>query len=144
MSDDAIPAATLVVWRDTDRGPEILVVDRSAGMAFAAWAIVFPGGRIDPADRAQAEALGRLDDAAKVTAVRETIEETGVVAGIRGPIDPVLGLQLQSALHDGADAPGFCEPKSRSGFELYGHSNRGGVFHHQRQSDRERRRVERC
>ena len=103
MSDDAIPAATLVVWRDTDRGPEILVVERSAGMAFAAGAIVFPGGRIDPADRAQAEALGRLDDAAKVTAVRETIEETGVVAGIRGPIDPVLGLQLQSALHDGDD-----------------------------------------
>ena len=39
MSDDAIPAATLVLWRDTPGGPEILVVQRSARMAFAAGAI---------------------------------------------------------------------------------------------------------
>ena len=103
MNDDAIPAATLVVWRDTDRGPEILVVERSAGMAFAAGAIVFPGGRVDPADRRQAAALGHPEDAAKVTAIRETIEETGVAAGISGPIDPATSLQLQAALHHGAD-----------------------------------------
>jgi 8-oxo-dGTP pyrophosphatase MutT (NUDIX family) len=103
MSDDAIPAATLVVWRDRPAGPEILVVERSVRMAFAAGAIVFPGGRIDQADHDLAAALGHPDDAARVTAIRETIEETGVAPGLKGTVDPALGLELQAALHGGAD-----------------------------------------
>lgn len=103
MSDDAIPAATLVVWHDSGVGPEILVVERAATMAFAAGAIVFPGGRIDDADRRLATALGRPGDAAKVTAIRETIEETGVVPAIDGKVTPVLGLEIQASLNSGAD-----------------------------------------
>ena len=103
MNDDAIPAATLVVWRDGPITPEILVVERSARMAFAAGAIVFPGGRIDDADRVFANTVGKPDQAAKITAIRETIEESGVVAGLAGPISPALGLQLQAALNEGAD-----------------------------------------
>ena len=102
MSDEAIPAATLVVWRDDPSGPEILVVERSARMAFAAGAIVFPGGRVDAEDRHLAEASGEPDQAAKITAIRETIEESGVVAGLAGAVDPALGLKLQAALNDGA------------------------------------------
>ena len=79
MTDEAIPAATLVVWRDPAPGdpgtPEILVVERSAGMAFAAGAIVFPGGRIDPADRALADALDRPHDAAKRSEERRVGKE---------------------------------------------------------------------
>ena len=103
MSDDAIPAATLVVWRDDPSGPEILVVERSARMAFAAGAIVFPGGRIDAADRALAQSLGRPDHAAKITAVRETIEESGIVTGLRAGVEPALGRELQEALIGGRD-----------------------------------------
>ena len=107
MSDEAIPAATLVVWRDPDpgsaNGPEILVVERSARMAFAAGAIVFPGGRIDAADRELAAACGEPGQASKISAIRETIEESAVVAGLAGRIDPALGLKLQGALNDGAD-----------------------------------------
>jgi 8-oxo-dGTP pyrophosphatase MutT (NUDIX family) len=107
MNDDAIPAATLVVWRDPPSdvaaAPEILVVERSARMAFAAGAIVFPGGRVDAADRALAECLGRPEEAAKVTAIRETIEESGIIAGLEGPVTPLLGRDLQQALIDGAD-----------------------------------------
>ena len=103
MSDDAIPAATLIVWRDSKAGSEILVVERSARMAFAAGAIVFPGGRVDKADRLLSEALGCPEDAAKVTAIRETIEETGVMPGLRGAYDSTLGLSLQAALHEGGD-----------------------------------------
>ncbi len=102
MSDDAIPAATLVVWRDGAGGPQILVVQRSAKMAFAAGAIVFPGGRVDPADHDLAVALGFPEEAAKVTAIRETIEETGVAPAIKGKIHPSLGLQIQESLHAGA------------------------------------------
>ena len=98
MGDDAIPAATLILWRDPAPGsgtnPEILVVERSARMAFAGGAVVFPGGRIDAGDSALAEALGRPDDAAKITAMRETIEETAVLPGLNGTVDPDLGLEL--------------------------------------------------
>ena len=115
MTDDAIPAATLVVWRDSADGPEILVVERSAKMAFAAGAIVFPGGRIDASDRILAEALGQPDDSAKVTAIRETIEETGVIPGVAGQAGPDLGLELQQELHGGAD---FGELLERRGLVL--------------------------
>ena len=115
MTDEAIPAATLVVWRDSPSGPEILVVERSAKMAFAAGAIVFPGGRVDAADQRLAESLGCPEDAAKVTAIRETVEETGVIPGTSGPAEPTLGLALQQALHGGAD---FGELLRRHGLEL--------------------------
>lgn len=119
MNEDAIPAATLVVWRDPEPGddakPEILVVERSAKMAFAAGAIVFPGGRIDPSDRALAAALGQPDEAAKVTAIRETIEETAIVPAVSGPIDPDIGADLQQALIGGA---GFAELLASQGLML--------------------------
>ncbi len=100
--DPPIPAATLIVMREASgHKPDILVVERAAAMVFAGGAIVFPGGRIDPADHALAAALGRPDDAAKVTAIRETIEESAVVAGVTGIVDPALGLTLQHALIDG-------------------------------------------
>ena len=103
MTDEAIPAATLVVWRDGPSGPKILVVERSARMAFAAGAIVFPGGRIDDVDRALAGSMGRPGDAAKVTAIRETIEESAVIAGLAGPLEPGMGPTLQDELIQGAD-----------------------------------------
>lgn len=109
MSDEpAIPAATLVVMRDAavrTGKPEILVVERAATMAFAAGALVFPGGRIDDSDRAFAESLGRGPDAARVTAIRETIEESAVPAGIfhlgGGALDPESGRSLQEMLLGG-------------------------------------------
>jgi 8-oxo-dGTP pyrophosphatase MutT (NUDIX family) len=72
-------------------------------MAFAAGAIVFPGGRVDPLDRAIATAYGRPDEAAKVAAIRETIEETGVAPAVLGLTDEQIGLELQQALHEGAN-----------------------------------------
>ncbi|QDP20060.1 NUDIX hydrolase [Sphingomonas xanthus] len=103
MADDAIPAATLVLWRDQPGlTPEILVVERSQRMAFAAGALVFPGGRVDEADHAFAERLGIAGEAARITAIRETIEETAVVPAMTEPVDPALGAQLQQALLGGA------------------------------------------
>ena len=102
MSDDAIPAATLIVARDRpDAAPELLMVERSEGMAFAAGALVFPGGRIDEADRRLAERLGT--DAAAIAAIRETIEETAVPAGLASPPRPEHCLEIQAALVAGED-----------------------------------------
>lgn len=74
-----IPAATLVLFRPRPIGaPELLIVERAAGMAFAGGALVFPGGRIDPEDRTRAVAHPDADDqAARIAALRETLEETG-------------------------------------------------------------------
>src|SRR5438477_11093505 len=97
MSDDTIPAATLILVRDPPRGaPELLMVERAGGMAFAAGALVFPGGRIDAADRELAASAG-IDPAA-VAAIRETIEETAVPIGLSPPPDESTALQLQDAL----------------------------------------------
>ena len=100
MTDDAIPAATLIVVRDRPGGPpELLMVERSEGMAFAAGALVFPGGRIDDADRQLGEQSGLDDGAARVAAIRETLEETAVAVGVDpAPLDPQ---SLQKALLDG-------------------------------------------
>jgi 8-oxo-dGTP pyrophosphatase MutT (NUDIX family) len=83
MSDDAIPAATLILVRERGDGPpEVLMVERAAGMAFAAGAWVFPGGRIDEADTILGGAHEAEHAAARVAAIRETIEETAVPAGL--------------------------------------------------------------
>src|SRR5690606_23990909 len=74
----AIPAATLVIMRRSENGgpDEILMVKRSKTMAFAAGAVVFPGGRIDPDDYLVAAqhgfAEGDIEGAARVAALRET------------------------------------------------------------------------
>ena len=86
MSDqEAIPAATVIVMRETAEGPpELLIVERARAMSFAGGALVFPGGRVDPADHALAATLpGDQDDlAARIAAVRETLEEAGVAVGV--------------------------------------------------------------
>jgi len=97
VSDEAIPAATLIVVRDQPGGPpELLMVERAGGMAFAAGAWVFPGGRIDDSDRRLGEASG-IEPAA-VAAIRETIEETAVPVGVAPTPDRTTARELQDAL----------------------------------------------
>ena len=69
-----IPAATVVLVRDTDQGVETLMLHRNSKLAFGGmW--VFPGGRVDPEDR-----VGAADEqgAATRAAVREAREEAGL------------------------------------------------------------------
>ena len=94
-----IPAATLVLMRPAPGGPpEILFLERTKTMAFAAGALVFPGGRIDPEDEEAAASLapGLADGAARIAAVRETIEETGIA--------PLLPSDQAAALRAGLAA----------------------------------------
>lgn len=93
-----IPAATLVLMRPGAAAPELLMIERGAGMAFAPGAFVFPGGRIDPDDRAGRDEL----NAAKVAAIRETIEETGIAVAITPAPDDTLEGELRAKLADGA------------------------------------------
>jgi 8-oxo-dGTP pyrophosphatase MutT (NUDIX family) len=89
---EGIPAATVVIFRNGPAGapPEILMTVRSRTMVFAGGMAVFPGGRVDPADFALAEAVGTglaIDEAAhQIAAVRETLEETGLAVGLTGEL----------------------------------------------------------
>lgn len=115
MSDtpaDGIPAATLVIFRRGPGGgpPELLMVTRANFMKFAAGAAVFPGGRVDPADRDLAGGLpgiGDTDEAAhRIAAIRETLEETGLVVGLAGRVDAERARKArQLLLEAGALAP---------------------------------------
>ncbi len=90
----AIPAATVIVMREGGGAPELLMVERAALMRFAGGALVFPGGRVDPADEALAlEFEGEGDEiAARIAAIRETIEEAGVAVAIDGPVEALSRL----------------------------------------------------
>lgn len=85
------PSATIVVARDSDTGPEVLLVKRRAGYAFGS-AYAFPGGVIDPdeSDARPVCAGMSVDDANEVldvengldyysAVIRELFEETGIL-----------------------------------------------------------------
>lgn len=97
-----VPAATVILLRDGDGGPEVLLVQRHKATAFMGGAYVFPGGKLDPADAGESvaaccealeptslqAALGpseSLDEttarALFVAAARETFEEAGILLG---------------------------------------------------------------
>jgi len=105
MTDPAIPAATLVILRERASGPpEVLMVERAATMAFAGGATVFPGGRVDPGDRVLAAALAPADAedaAARIAAIRETLEEAGLAIGFAAVPDPATVAAMRAALATG-------------------------------------------
>ena len=103
---EARPAATLVVMRDrADGSPDILMVERAGVMAFAPGAMVFPGGRVDSGDHDLAEMLGLPDvdeGAARIAAIRETIEEAALPIGFARTPDAAAIATIRTALASGA------------------------------------------
>ena len=69
-------AATLVLLRDTEHGVQVFCVERNKKSRFLGGAIVFPGGRVEDADR---EGATREDDHLRVAACRETLEEAAIL-----------------------------------------------------------------
>ena len=92
-------AATVITARDTADGLEVYVVRRHAGAAFLPDRCVFPGGRVDDADRDVAlrgrlvGSAGDIDPAYAITAARETFEEVGLLFADR----PVAAAGLNAA-----------------------------------------------
>jgi 8-oxo-dGTP pyrophosphatase MutT (NUDIX family) len=68
----ARPAASAILLRDTDAGPEVLLLERNPEARFMAGAWVFPGGAVH-ADDEQGDAPGPV-----MAALRETEEEAGL------------------------------------------------------------------
>ncbi|WP_156460816.1 NUDIX hydrolase [Sphingomonas sp. Leaf339] len=107
MLPDPIPAATLIIMRENVSAgspPELLMVKRADTMAFAGGAWVFPGGRVDAGDRALAVQLGAADVdevAARIAAIRETLEEVGLAIDIDPLPDAATIAAIRTALHNG-------------------------------------------
>jgi len=103
------PAATVIIVRDGDSGPEILMLRRSRRAGFFPNAWVFPGGRVDAAD-ADVPTVGAVrgapaeDRGYAVAALRECLEEAGVWLGLGTP-DPDLRERLNAREATLRDAP---------------------------------------
>jgi 8-oxo-dGTP pyrophosphatase MutT (NUDIX family) len=96
-------SATLILIDRAEKVPKVLLGRRHARHRFLPGKFVFPGGRIEPADRLMAAAaplherhLERLQRRVKrpsavkaaafaLAAVRETYEETGIMLGVAAP-----------------------------------------------------------
>ncbi len=98
MTSSEVPlrdAATVLLLRDGREGLEVFMLRRNLASDFVGGAYVFPGGAVDPADRAddlEGICLGRSDAEASarlgidggglafwVAAIRESFEEAGVL-----------------------------------------------------------------
>ncbi len=124
-------AATVLVLREGDRGPEVFFVKRSAGANFMGGAYVFPGGRLDPedldpripTDLTPDEAARRLgdDDPSRalglhVAALRECLEESGIMLST-APVAPDTVAALRAALSTRVTPP-LAELFTRHGVTL--------------------------
>jgi 8-oxo-dGTP pyrophosphatase MutT (NUDIX family) len=104
MTDEPVrPAATVVLWRESAQGPQVLMGQRGDAAVFMPSKFVFPGGRVDDEDAlaprpgfltpvcARRLTLSVPPDAPApetlvTTALRELTEETGLnLAGMEHP-----------------------------------------------------------
>lgn len=106
----AVDAATVVVARDGTAGLEVLVQERHVETDFVGGALVFPGGRVEEADRDldpdlwvggdPADVGERLGTDARgglgllVAAARESFEEAGLLFAVDAAGEPVDGSVL--------------------------------------------------
>jgi 8-oxo-dGTP pyrophosphatase MutT (NUDIX family) len=118
------PAATLLLLRDGAAGLEVLMTARHEAAGFAAGALVFPGGKVDPVDAALTQycpAVPALDEAAlilRIAAIRETFEECGILLARGG--GALLTAELLAGLldrHSSSDA-GFAALVTAAKLEL--------------------------
>lgn len=98
-----VDAATAIIVRDADAGLQVFCVERSKKTRWLGGVIVFPGGKVDPADHdpafaelAVTPAHGPL--ALAVAAARESLEEAAIFPGT---VDHTRALALRGALASG-------------------------------------------
>lgn len=115
----ARPAATIILVDRSGDEPKVLMGRRNPADRFMPNKFVFPGGRVDPADRRMVaagtlagpvarrlETIGGVEMARAIAmaAIRETFEETGLILGTReyGPPEFVPAGEWQDFARHGA------------------------------------------
>jgi len=113
---EARPAATVVLLRDSPRGPEVFMVRRHHQIDFAGGALVFPGGKVAPEDVRLAQARVPEDTLGsfRLAAIRELFEEAGLLlaepaAGSRGASAEPLDRLRTELVQAGIDFPALLE-----------------------------------
>jgi glyoxylase-like metal-dependent hydrolase (beta-lactamase superfamily II)/8-oxo-dGTP pyrophosphatase MutT (NUDIX family) len=93
-------AASVLLWRDGPRGPEVYLVRRGATQRFAPGFTAFPGGRRDEEDaEVPVAAPGVVAPADLACAARELFEEAGVLVATGAPLPDAEALvQARRAL----------------------------------------------
>lgn len=80
MGEEIRKAASVIAVREGPEAPEVLILERSPRSRFLPGYVVFPGGAADDADAdLAARWFGSQDEAARACAVRELVEETGLL-----------------------------------------------------------------
>ncbi|MEX2205750.1 MAG: NUDIX hydrolase [Myxococcota bacterium] len=109
-----VPAATVILLRDSAAGPEVLMLARHSQSDFLPDAYVFPGGRVEDEDHELAERVAGLarSEASRrlgtvpadqalgffVAGVRETFEESGILLARRSGSSELLDAASAAAL----------------------------------------------
>lgn len=115
MPPTPLPAATVIILREQERGFELYLLRRHAGSGFMAGTYVFPGGMVDTGDRRvdfwqdhvdleKTEITTRLGGAIDtqgvlaygIAAVRETFEEAGVLLADRKALATEAFIRIQT------------------------------------------------
>ncbi len=101
----AKPAATVLLLRDGQDGPEVFMVERHQNLAGFGGACVFPGGTVDAADHRLAAShhdFGLPPDSLpfRIAAIRETFEEAGVLLARPEGSDRLIAGARLAALTD--------------------------------------------
>ena len=121
---NAVPAATVLLVRD-EPAFEVLMVKRHHQIDFASGALVFPGGKAEPGDSDPAWAAlatgwrpdGGVEQALKISAIREAFEESGVLLA-RDPLRRALVRRASrggGARRRGQGRAGLHRPGGRAG-----------------------------
>lgn len=102
----AVPAATILMLRDSPTGIEVFMVVRHHQIDFASGALVFPGGKADEQDFDEALLpflRGQAEDpnmrAIQVCAIREAFEECGILLAYNQSGDMVNADELRTVEH---------------------------------------------
>jgi 8-oxo-dGTP pyrophosphatase MutT (NUDIX family) len=117
-----VPAATLMLLRDSSAGIEVLMMLRHDDSGFAGGAMVFPGGKVQAEDHAGAATQpsgDTLPAALRVAAIRESFEECRVLLAHRpGETALVSHAALEAALRAEPQAANFATLLARTGLLL--------------------------
>jgi 8-oxo-dGTP pyrophosphatase MutT (NUDIX family) len=101
MPTVAVPAATIMLFRDAVAVPEVLMIERHASSELMPDVYVFPGGRVDAEDRALVDRLAGVEPAA-------------VVAALGGAVDPEVALAfVVAAIRETFEEAGILLARSR-------------------------------
>src|ERR671914_594276 len=106
------PAATLILLRKGDGGPEVLMLQRVQTAAFLGGAYVFPGGSLDPHDDSSERVIGLTEAQANerlqvsscglayyVAAIRECFEEAGILLACGKDGAPIAPARVERLMH---------------------------------------------